>query len=323
MTPLPPRSRPPRRSRRSGARGLTLVEMMVAMVIGMLLVVGMSTVFVNSTQSRNEVELSADVIENGQYALLTLSRELAQTGFYGTMVAPAGSTIELCSTDTAVWATSLTAHAVGLNNGDADPPVPGAQARHRCRLRPARQHLHDRRGRRRLRRGRAPGLPPGLGVQHGVQHRSVCVARGNDPALALQTKACDGTRAPKRRLVRRFYYVSAADVLSSVDITPDGALPPVALVDNIEQMQIEYAVDVDGDGTPDAFSATPADWTLVIGARLWLLARSTSTSRNASAAMTFEMSDTRFDVAETPRNFKRRVYTTYIAFLTPKSRRES
>ena len=83
------------------------------------------------------------------------------------------------------------------------------------------------------------------------------------------------------------------------------------------------AVDTDGDGTPDAFSPTPADWSLVIGARLWLLARSTTTSLNGSAALTFQMSDTRFDVAQSAQNFKRRVYTTYVAFLTPKSRRES
>ena len=149
------------------------------------------------------------------------------------------------------------------------------------------------------------------------------VARGNDPALALQTKSCDGTRAPKRRLVRRIYYISSANVLSSVDITPGGVLPPVPLVENIEQMQIEYAVDVDGDGTPDAFSPTPADWTLVIGARLWLLAR--SADHQPQRQRRADVPDERHPVrcAGDHANFKRRVYSTYIAFLTPKSRRES
>src|SRR5215204_130836 len=108
-------------SRRARTRGLTLVEMMVAMVIGMVLVAGLSTVFVNSSVARNEIELSADVIENGQYGLVALSRDLSQTGFYGTLVTPAGGNIDPCSTDPALWATSLTAYAVGLNNADADP----------------------------------------------------------------------------------------------------------------------------------------------------------------------------------------------------------
>jgi type IV pilus assembly protein PilW len=297
--------------------------MMVAMVIGMLLVVGMSTVFVNSSQSRNEVELSADVIENGQYALLTLGRELAQTGYYGTMVAPAGSVIDPCSTDPAIWATSLTAHAVGLNNGDADPPCLSRKA--------GTDAIFIQRASTCTTTEAGAGCAEDAGQAYlqvsecGMEYSIVpyVVARGGDPSLSLQTKACDGTRAPKRRLVRRFYYVSAADVLSSVDITPTGVQAPVALVDNIEQLQIEYAVDVDGDGTPDAFSPTPADWTLVIGARLWVLARSATTSRNGSAALTFEMSDTRFDVPATTLNFKRRVYSTFVSFLTPKSRRES
>jgi len=297
--------------------------MMVAMVIGMVLVAGLSTVFVNSSVARNEIELSADVIENGQYALVTLSRDLAQTGFYGTLVTPAGGNVDACSTDTAVWATSLTAYAVGLNNADADPP---------CLARkPGTDAIFVQRA------STCTTTDAGVGcaedATEGYLQVSECgmeyslipyvVARGNDPAMALQTKACDGTRAPKRRMVRRFYYVSPTNVLSSVDITPSGVRAPVALVDNIEQLQIEYAVDVDGDGTPDAFSATPADWTLVIGARVWLLARSAATSRNGSAALGFDMSDTRFDVPQATLDFKRRVYSTYIAFLSPKSRRES
>src|SRR5678815_2425948 len=121
MTPSRRRFLCSRGPRRAVARGLTLVEMMVAMVIGMVLVAGLSAVFVNSSTARNEIELSADVIENGQYAVVALSRDLAQTGFYGTLVSPAGSTIDPCSTDPAVWAASLAVYAVGLNNADADP----------------------------------------------------------------------------------------------------------------------------------------------------------------------------------------------------------
>jgi type IV pilus assembly protein PilW len=321
-----PRLHPPRLlrgPRRFAARGLTLVEMMVAMAIGMVLVVGLSTVFVNSSVARNEIELSADVIENGQYALVALSRELAQTGFYGTLVTPAGGNVDPCSTDTAVWATSLTTYAVGLNNNDADPAClarkPGTDAifiqrASTCTTTEAGVGCAEEAGQAYLQVSEC-----------GMEYSLIpyVIARANDPALALQTKACDGTRAPMRRMVRRFYYVSPANVLSSVDITPAGVAAPVALVENIEQLQIEYAVDVDGDGTPDAFSATPADWTLVIGARLWLLARSSTISRNGSAALTFQMSDTRFDVPETTLNFKRRVYSTFVSFLSPKSRRES
>jgi type IV pilus assembly protein PilW len=112
-------------------------------------------------------------------------------------------------------------------------------------------------------------------------------------------------------------------VLSYIEITPGGALPAVEVVENIEQMQIEYAVDSDNDGTPDSFTPTPADWSQVIGARVWLLARSSETSPNVKNALTFQMSDTTYDVPAATANFKRRVYSTYIPFMTPMSRRES
>ena len=207
-------------------RGLTLVEMMVAMVIGLVIVAGLSTVFVNTSVARNEVELSADVIENGQYALVALSRDLAQTGFYGTLVTPAGGNIDLCSTDPAVWATSLTAYAVGLNNADADPAClarkPGTDAvfiqrASTCTTTDAGAGCAEEAGQAYLQVSEC-----------GMEYSLIpyVVARGNDPALALQTKSCDGTRAPKRRLVRRIYYVSAGNVLSSVDITPGRRSPP-------------------------------------------------------------------------------------------------
>jgi type IV pilus assembly protein PilW len=148
------------------------------------------------------------------------------------------------------------------------------------------------------------------------------LALGGDASLKLQTRACDGTPVVKRRFIRRFFYVDANDVLSYVDITPFGPSAPVPIVENIEQMQVEYGIDADGDGTPERFAPTAADWTQVIGTRVWLLARSTDPSGNTRAATSFEMSDTVVDIAAATRNPKRRVYSTFIPFVTPKSRRE-
>ena len=313
----------PTRRTAACARGLTLVELMVAMAIGLVIITAVSAMFISSTASRSEVELSADVIENGRYGLDRLSRDLSQAGFYGTLVVPTGSTVNLCSTDPAVWADSLTMVAVGLNNAQADPACLSRKA--------GTDAIFVQRA------STCTTTDSGTGCAEDANNAylqvSECgteysvapfvVARGNDASFVLQTKACDGTKAPKRKLIRRIYYISVSDVLSYVDITTGGALAPVAVVENIEQMQIEYAVDSDGDGTPDSFSPTPADWSQVVGARVWLLARSSSTSANTSSALTFQMSDTTVDVPAAGRNYKRRVYSTYIPFVTPKSRRES
>jgi type IV pilus assembly protein PilW len=307
-------------------RGLTLIELMISMAIGLVILVALSALFVSSSRSRREVELSADVIESGRYGVDVLSRHLSQAGFYGTLSVPAGTTVALCSTDPAVWANSLAIHAYGLNNGAADPTCLARKA--------GTDAIFIQRA------STCTTSEAGLGCAEDASNAylqvSECgteytatpfvVAVGNNAApFVLQTKACDGTKAAKRKLIRRFYYVSPSDVLSYVDVTTAGVMPPVALVENIEQMQLEYGIDDGGDGTPDRFTPTPAaeDWPNVVGVRVWLLARSTNASSHTANAVTFQMSDTTVDIAAASANFKRRVYTGYIPFLTPKSRLES
>ncbi len=308
---------------RGGPRGFTLVELMVSMAIGLFLIAATGSVLLGSSNTRREVTLSADVIENGRYGLDTLSRNLSQTGFYGTLSTPTGTTVNLCSTDLAVWADSLAIHAVGLNNADADPAClarkPGTDAifmqrASTCTVAQAGAECAE------------VATSAYLQVSECGMEYSLTpfvLAAGKAASLALQTKACDGTKATRRKLIRRFFYISTDEVLSYVDITPNGASDPVPIVENIEQMQVEYASDTNADGTPDRYAAVPADWSQVVGARLWLLARSAEQSTNVKNAMTFQMSDTTVDVAAAPRNFKRRVYSTYVPFVTPKSRRES
>jgi type IV pilus assembly protein PilW len=306
-------------------RGLTLVELMVSLVIGLILVIAMSALFVSSSTTRREVELSADVIENGRYGLDTLSRELSQAGFYGPLVTPTGATVDICSTDVAaVWTASLTIHAVGLNNLAADPACLTRKAgTDAIFVQRASTCYVGETGCEAENASNAYLQVSECGAEYSTTP-FVLAAGGVATPFVLQTKACDGTKAPKRKLIRRIYYISTDDILSYVDITLGGASTPVGVVENIEQLQIEYAVDSTGDGTADSFSSTPADWSQVIGARVWLLARSSSPSKNTNSALSFPMGDTTFTVtANANGNQKRRVYSTYIPFVTPKSRRES
>ena len=306
--------------------GVSLIELMVSLAIGLVLVIALSALFVGSSTLRREVELSAEVIENGRYGLDLLGRELSQAGFYGPLTLPTGSTAAPCSTTLSEWADSLSIPVIGVNNAAADPgciarkPDTDAifiQRASTCRVGEAGCEAEN--------AGNAYLQVSECGTEYSA--KPFVVGAGGDAAtFALQTKACDGTHAAKRKLVRRLFYVSPTNVLSSVDITLAGASAPVALVDNIEQMQLEYAIDDNADGTPDAFSSTPADWTQVIGARLWLLARSTGASANTRNAMDFHLGDlppSSVSVLAAGTNPKRRVYSTYIPFVTPKLRRES
>jgi type IV pilus assembly protein PilW len=63
--------------------GLSLVELMVSIAIGLLLLTGLVTYFVDASQAQRELQKSAQQLESGRYALDTLTQDLHLVGFYG------------------------------------------------------------------------------------------------------------------------------------------------------------------------------------------------------------------------------------------------
>lgn len=63
--------------------GFSLIELMVAMAIGMIIFLGLSTVFVNSLRGQKELTRAAEQVENGRFALDTISSDLRMAGYYG------------------------------------------------------------------------------------------------------------------------------------------------------------------------------------------------------------------------------------------------
>lgn len=63
--------------------GLSLVELLIALTIGLLLLAGLTLIFVNSSEANRELQKTAQQIENGRYATDILSQDLHHAGFYG------------------------------------------------------------------------------------------------------------------------------------------------------------------------------------------------------------------------------------------------
>jgi len=63
--------------------GLSLVELMISLTIGLLLLAGLSLLFVESSRSHRELSEASKQIENGRYAIQLLGDDLHLAGFYG------------------------------------------------------------------------------------------------------------------------------------------------------------------------------------------------------------------------------------------------
>lgn len=74
---------PPRRLPQAG---LTLIELMVSMVIGLLIVLALITLLINVNRNNSEMGKTNRVIENGRFALQLLQADVAHAGYWGGFV---------------------------------------------------------------------------------------------------------------------------------------------------------------------------------------------------------------------------------------------
>jgi type IV pilus assembly protein PilW len=118
-----------------------------------------------------------------------------------------------------------------------------------------------------------------------------------------------------------------------------GAFTIVPLVEGIENLQVEYGLDTDGNSTPNAYTADPgtfngcgadpcyvANFVNAVTARIHLLARTTEMTAGGNDIKTFSLGN---DEAGNPitvgpynDKYKRHVYTQVVRMNNPAGRRE-
>lgn len=291
--------------------GVSLVELMIAMLLGLIILAGLVTIFANSSRSREEIERASRQIENGRFAMETLTEELRLAGFYGELnVNPLAVPLVLpdpCSTDPAIWATAVPIHIQGYDDGAGVPACILAAAN----LKPNTDVIVIRRAAT-CEAGSAgctgftASLPYVQVSKCGTEQAGTpfVLNTGGSGAHTLRLRNCM-TTAGRRQYFVRIYYIS----------TDNGAVPPVAiptlkrldfdgmgftetpLVEGIEELNFEYGVDWQGplgagdppDGKPEAYTADPTtfaaagpspgiNWANVVTARISLLARNIEAS---------------------------------------------
>ena len=154
---------------------------------------------------------------------------------------------------------------------------------------------------------------------------------GGDSAteFPMQTKKCDGTQSPLREYVRRVFFIGESNgnpVLKRVDVGSTGLKTTQDLVEGIEDLHFEYAIDTDSNGSPDEFTEIPAANKMadIVGVRVWLVASSLLPTPGYAETKTFTLGTK--DAGAIPNllrpGYKRHVFTTYIELVHPVARRE-
>lgn len=319
-------------------RGLTLVELMVSLAIGLFLVVGLAALFASMSSSRSELDKSSRQIENGRYALQILSDEISHAGYYGAL---ANGPVVPTSVTSLPDPCSITLSDVQASLGFPVQGYAGAATSGLSCLsnyKPNTAVLVVRRA------------STSIGFVSGQFNIQVSGCAGDavpyavataSSALTLHKNTSPGclpiTGAPTADIspyLIRIFFVSSCSLLTSggacndsvptlkrVDVN-SGGTTTTALVEGIENIQFEYGVDDAGsDGVPDLYAASPtfAEWSNVMTVRAHILARNIDQTAGHTDTKTYVLGP----VSLTPGGaFKRHAYSELVRINNSAGRRE-
>lgn len=291
-------------------RGVTLVELMVGIAIGLIVVAAMSVLFANTSRMRVETERAGVKIDNGRYALDTLGQDLQHAGFlaeFDPRRLPLPATRpNACESAIAPLRAALALPVLGhdgvttalLNTPALNCLADVVQGTDVLVVRRAATCANGSMDCTALLAG-APAFQASscsdsleLGASDVQSHQRLAAFPAASD-FTLRQRDC-ATPAPVRRYLVRIYYVSAHDKpqdgipsLKRIELGAAGWGSPVTLVQGVENLQIEWGLDTDGDGTPDRYATDPdrycatatpaitggACWSLPVAAKLFVLAR--------------------------------------------------
>lgn len=294
---------------RSRLCGFNMVELMVAMAIGLVLSGAGITVYVNTRATIDVNQAVSRLQENARYAIDELTRDLRLSGYWGrnnaaeyvdnrtgepgALLGPSGecaagwyndldNRVEGLDDTNATWATCIP--NANYSQGDilamrfVDPTPIAALTANTVYLRSSRNWGKLFTG---------TGQPTIAGQNYRVGNRAYYVS----PFL---NTAGDGIPALMR--------VVQADTAGGV------ALQPEIVISGVENLQVQYAVDTDGNGSVDQYlnGNGGVNWSQVEALRLWVLVRADTVERGYTNNTAYQLAEG----AWTPNDGFRRVLLT-------------
>lgn len=374
--------------------GFSIVEMMVAIVISLLILAGVSVLLVGVLKNRNELEKSNRQIENGRYALEALSEDLRLAGYFGMKsfsceeiygndtcvgtgtpgtflgrVAAASITLGLpsiCETSAANWLrssgsapdyvnytanhflwavqgynnvttfpesgclASLPAISAGLNGGGTDVLVIRRQSSNGIAVASM--------------VATQPYLQTGAAAGDANHTVTLKIGASGGETFDLQRVATTGSSyetAEVNRLLKHIYFIAPCSrgtgangicvsgddgipTLKRLELTVGPAFTMTTIAEGIEDINFEYGLDNDRDGSPDVYTAAPGvtDWWNVVSVRIYVLARNIDASDAGSEQKTFNMGEGKTALTTAQTQFKRHVFTQTVRINNVSMRRE-
>lgn len=322
-------------------RGLTLVEMMVALLISVVLMAGVISIFASSKKSNKLADSLSFMQESGRLAVNTVVNDVRRAGHWGgnkalarmtggteSPTTPIETTYATCPTASDAWALMFTQRIFGLDDSDdrTGYDCVAASSYVRGDVLTVRYALAS------------PTANAAMGATTLYIRSAMDMSRvfyGGSAGNAENT--VNGPTAVSYPVVAAAYYIGTSaetcngasiPALYQVTIGANGLPSARELIAGIEDLQVRYGLDTDAvaDGIANQYvdasvlntSANFGYWNhsgidetnKVVSARIWLVARAACTDPTYEQSVDFAYADQSYTKAD---NYRRQVYSSTVS----------
>ena len=318
--------------------GMTLPELMIGLLLGVLILMGLTSLFVQSKRSFKQDDLIARMQEDARFAMGELRHDVGMAGFWanlldgtiiseiGTIAAAAGANASLYDYSRALTVVDNGSSADKLLGQTLDDMVDKTDAIAIAKVAgvAAATAVAD-----------ASGSTTDANVK--AARDDLLADNGNiaylqtNCVVGVMTTATDAPNTAAATVVPaeysywqydpeiywvRDYALTAGDGIPTLcrKYLLNGAITTEAVAQGVEDMQIEYGIDNSGDGYADQYVAGPSTDQMdkVISARIYLLMRSVEPDINYTNDHSYAFSNSAIAPDAPGDNYYRRVFTTTV-----------
>ncbi len=313
--------------------GISMIELMIAMLVGLVLMLAMVSLFTQNRASFKQNERIARMQEDARFALNEMARDLAMTSFFGELIDAGLATQDgslALGTDcgpagTPDWIYDFSSYLAQVDNATGAT----ASAQFSC-----------------VNAGEVAAGSDLVGIKRTAGSTTVPLANNSiylksngvvglllkhpedsPPAAPIPAPFDHWEYTPAIYYVRNYFQTPGDQVptLCRKQLDTTGAVPTVAdecLAPGIEDMQIEFGIDTSGNGSADRYvtSPTAAQIGQVLSVKVYLLARSIEPDQHYTNEKTFQISNK--PAYKPTDNFYRRVYSTTVLLRNVKNLRD-
>lgn len=345
-------------SRRRAVRGLTLVELMVAITLGLLIATALVLLYSNVSRTNQEMSKTNLLIENGRFAMQVLQEDVEHAGFWGPIDALQATAIPDPCLDYAAWPAGAARDAY-VTNLLAIPVQGSSSGASYATCGSALANVVARSDVLFVRHASTCVVGTGCeGAGDTGPHMQVSSCRTEpvpEPAYVVETTAAMDARTPRirakncttevprRKLVANIYFVAngagGVPTLMRMSYANGTYGAAQALVEGIEAFQVEYGIDDKGSNGLPISATNPADGNTdryksctdaspctldelanAVSLRLHILARNLEPTPGHVDRKDYTVGPLAIPAPNDA--YKRHLFTTTVRLVNPSSRRE-